>query len=387
MAKPKSAATRYYVLTFLPAAVTVTYLPIWLNEQGVTDAQIGLINTLPMAGILLFSVLVGRLADRAPDWKQAIMLGTGVAALCSLLLGFAEGFLMILLVWTMTNLPAGLVGPVADAATMRLSLRLGFSFGATRAWGTVGFLTMCFATGYLILWLGSGSFVWLMAIACFARFFAALGLPRLRDADRPRTRTEGAFLSREVITAFEPWVLLPVIAGAMLFANHMVMNAFSSLVWKQQGLTESTIGLLIALGAAAEAATMFAWGRINIRFPARVLILIAAVASMLRWAGMTLSPPLWVIVVMQLGQAVTFTFSYLGCLYFIAKRTSEDISAEAQSLFGVMMQGFSILIVAGFGIVFGLMGVNAFWICVALSALAFAMVQLSLRLRGPDPEG
>ena len=384
MSKPKTAATRYYLLTFLPAAVTVTYLPIWLNEQGVTDAQIGLINTLPMAGILLFSVFVGRLADRAADWKQAIMIGTGLAAICSLLLGFAEGFLMILLVWTMTNLTSGLVGPVADAATMRLSLRLGFSFGVTRAWGTVGFLSMCFATGYLILWFGAESFVWLFAATCLARFLAAVALPRLRDVDQPRSKPEGTFLSREVIAAFEPWVLLPVIAGAVLFANHMVMNAFSSLVWKQQGLSESTIGILIALGAAAEAATMFAWKRINIRFPARVLILIAGAVSVLRWIGMTLSPPLWVIVLMQLGQAVTFTFSYLGCLYFIAKRTSEDISAEAQSLFGVMMQGFSILVVSSFGIAFGVIGVNAFWICVALSALAMAMVQISLRMRGPD---
>ena len=384
MSKPKTAATRYYLLTFLPAAVTVTYLPIWLNEQGVTDAQIGLINTLPMAGILLFSVFVGRLADRAADWKQAIMIGTGLAAICSLLLGFAEGFLMILLVWTMTNLASGLVGPVADAATMRLSLRLGFSFGVTRAWGTVGFLSMCFATGYLILWFGAASFVWLFAATCLARFLAAIALPRLRDVDQPRIKPEGTFLSREVIAAFQPWVLLPVIAGAVLFANHMVMNAFSSLVWKQQGLTESTIGILIALGAAAEAATMFAWKRINIRFPARVLILIAGAVSVLRWIGMSLSPPLWVIVLMQLGQAVTFTFSYLGCLYFIAKRTSEDISAEAQSLFGVMMQGFSILVVSSFGIAFGVVGVNAFWICVALSALAMAMVQISLRMRGPD---
>ena len=387
MTKPEFAATRYYFVTFWTAAVTVTYLPIWLNEQGISDAGIGLINTVPMAGILLFSILVGRLADRAPDWKQAIMIGTGLSAAASLLLGFAEGFWMILLVWSMTNLPAGLVSPVADAATMRLSMRLGFSFGTVRAWGTIGFLSMCFLTGYLVLWLGASSFVWLVAITCGVRFLFAAALPKMRDADRPRAASDGRLLSREVIAAFEPWVLLPVIAGAILFANHMVMNAFSSLVWKQQGLSEPVIGALIALGAGAEAATMFAWRRINTRFPARVLILIAAVASILRWIGMTLSPPLAVIVVMQLGQAVTFTFSYLGVLYFIAKRTSEDISAEAQSLYGVMMQGFSILIVAGFGVAFGVFGVNAFWICVGLSGLAFAMVQVSLRLRGPDPEG
>lgn len=387
MATPELAATRYYTLTFLPAAVTVTYLPIWLNERGISDAQIGLINTLPMLAILLFSVLAGRLADRASDWKLAIMIGTGVAAACSLLLGFAEGFWAILLVWTMTNLPAGLVGPVADAATLRLSARAGFSFGTTRAWGTVGFLSMCFATGYLILWLGAGAFVWLFAAACALRFWAATGLPRLRDAERPRTNPTGRLLSREAIEAFQPWVLLPVIAGAILFGNHMVMNAFSSLVWKQQGLSEPAIGALIAVGAAAEAVTMFAWKRINTRFPARVLIMFAAVASILRWAGMTFSPPLGVLVVMQLGQALSFTFAYLGCLYFINKRTDENISAEAQSLFGMMMQGFSILIVAGFGAVFGIIGVQAFWICVVLSALALAMVQLSLRMRGTDPAG
>ncbi|WP_420408726.1 MFS transporter [Hoeflea sp.] len=387
MTRPAFAATRYYLTAFLSTAVTVTYLPIWLNERGITDAQIGLINTVPMLGILLFSVLAGRLADRASDWKQAIMIGTGAAALFSLLLGFAEGFLAILVVWTLTILPAGLVNPVADAGTLRLSMRAGFSFGTTRAWGTMGYLCMCFVTGYLIVWFGAGAFVLLFAITCALRFLASIGLPKLRAPDGPRTVARGRILSREVMEAFRPWVLLPVIAGAILFSNHMVMNAFSSLVWKEQGISEPAIGALIALGAAAEAATMFTWSRINTRFPARVLISLAAVAAIFRWAGMTFSPPLAVLAIMQLGQAVSFTFAYLGCLYFINKRTDEDISAEAQSLFGVMMQGFSIIVVAGFGVAFGLFGVQAFWMCVALSVLALGMVQISLRMRGTDPAG
>ncbi|WP_412051577.1 MULTISPECIES: MFS transporter [unclassified Hoeflea] len=384
MAKPKFAATRYYASAFLAPAVVVTYLPIWLNERGISDAEIGLINTVPMLGTLLFSIFVGRLADRASDWKQAIILGTGLAAAFSLLLGLADGFWLILLIWTLATMPASLVGPVADAATLRLSMRLGFSFGSTRAWGTLGYLAMCFITGYLILWFGASAFVWLFAATCAIRFFAAGGLPRLRDDQARHTGTRGRFLSHDVMAAFKPWVLLPVVAGAILFANHMVMNAFSSLVWKEQGLSEPIIGSLIALGAAAEAATMFAWHRINTRFPARVLILFAAIASMLRWAAMTLSAPLAFLVIMQLGQAVTFTFAYLGCLYFISKRTNENISAEAQSLFGVMMQGFSILIVTVFGVVFGIIGVKAFWICVGLAALALIMVQVSLKMHRPD---
>jgi len=385
MATPEFAATRYYAMAFLMPAVTVTYLPIWLNDRGISDAEIGLLNTVPMVGLLLMSLWVGRIADRAADWKQTIIAGTGLSALFSLFLGLSDGFWLILALWTLTVLPAGLVQPVGDAATIRMSMRLGFSFGTTRAWGTVGYLVMCFITGYVILYAGAEAFLWLVAATSAARFFAALALPSMRDVGGVRSVSTGMLLSTELREALRPWVLLPMIGGAILFANHMIMNAFSSLVWKEQGLSEPVIGLMIAIGAMAEAATMFAWSRISRRFPARSLIGMAAIASILRWAAMTLSPPLPVIVLMQISQSVTFTFAFLGCLYFIAKRTDESVAAEAQSLFGIMMQGFSILIVTMFGVVFGLVGVQAFWISVWIAVLALMMVQISFRLQSPEP--
>ncbi|PWW04410.1 PPP family 3-phenylpropionic acid transporter [Hoeflea marina] len=387
MSTPQFAATRYYLSAYLSVAVTVTYLPIWLNDKGVSDAQIGLINTVPMFALLLTSVFFGRIADRAPDWKLAIMIGTAVAAVASLLLGLADGFWLILVVWTLTIVPAGLAGPVADAATMRMSLRRGFSFGTTRAWGTVGYLLMCFVTGYFVQWRGPDAFVWLFAVACFVRFGMAWLLPPMRDVDAERNLSGGRLLSRRLIESFEPWVLLPIFAGAILFANHMVMNAFSSLVWKEQGISGPVIGTLIAIGGAAEAATMFGWRRINLRFSARHLILVGAVAAVARWAVMALSPPVWVLVILQMGQAVTFTFAYLGCLYFITKRTEESVAAEAQSLFGVMQQAASIIVVSLFGLAFGLFGAQAFWGTAALSVLAIGLVMISLNLRAPDSAG
>jgi len=38
-------------------------------------------------------------------------------------------------------------------------------------------------------------------------------------------------------------------------------------------------------------------------------------------------------------------------------------------------------------IAFGVIGVNAFWICVAFLVLAITMVQISLKMRGPNPSG
>lgn len=382
------AAVRYYASAYLPVAITVTYLPIWLADQGIGENEIGLINTLPMAGLLAMGIFVGRFADRAPDWKRTIAIGHGLAALAALFLWAATGFWQILAVWTLTTLAGGLVNPVADAATMRLSLRQGFSFGSVRAFGTVGYLVMCVAAGFILNVTGQDGFVWLFAICSFIRFAAAAGLPAFREGGEPRkVRERGGFLSRELIAALPLWVLLPMIGGAMLFGNHMVMNAFSALVWKGQGISEGGIGILIGIGGVAEAVAMFAWQKINARLPARVLILIGGLAALLRWGLMTFELPYYAICILQLGQALTFSIAFLGCVYFIAKRTGEETAAEAQSLFVAMQQVASIGIITVFGFVFAIAGIAAFWVMVALTVLALAMIAASLRMHGPDPAG
>jgi Arabinose efflux permease len=382
------AAARYYLLAYLPVAITVTYLPIWLVDQGIGENEIGLINTLPMCGLLAMGIFVGRLADQAPDWKRTIAIGHGIAALVALLLWVATGFWQILAVWTLTTLAAGLVNPVADAATIRLSLRQGFSFGSVRALGTVGYLVMCVAAGFILDHTGPDGFVWLFVACCIARFAAAAGLPAFRDAGETRRAGKGgAFLSRELLAALPLWVLLPIVGGAMLYGNHMVMNAFSALVWKQQGISEGGIGILIGIGGVAEAIAMFAWQKINARLPARVLILIGGVAALFRWGLMAFELPYYAICILQLGQALTFSIAFLGCIYFIAKRTDEATAAEAQSLFVALQQVFSIGIITLFGLVYAIAGISAFWVMVGLALLALGMIAASLRLHGPDPAG
>ena len=48
----------------------------WLAHSGLDTGQIGLINAAPVLAMLLVSLLVRRLADRAPDWRQVVVLGT-----------------------------------------------------------------------------------------------------------------------------------------------------------------------------------------------------------------------------------------------------------------------------------------------------------------------
>src|SRR5262249_34595633 len=150
--------TIFYFTYFMGPGAATTVLPIWLALQGITPEEIGVINALPVPVILGFNLFVGRLADRASDWRQVIVIGAMLAGVIPIGLFFAHGFWGILLIWTLAAVPHGVTGPVLDAATMRLTRRNGTDYGTIRAWGTVGYMLLNALTGFLVVWFGAAIF-------------------------------------------------------------------------------------------------------------------------------------------------------------------------------------------------------------------------------------
>jgi PPP family 3-phenylpropionic acid transporter len=183
----------------------------------------------------------------------------------------------------------------------------------------------------------------------------------------------------------KPWFLLPLIGWSMVFATHLILNAFQGLLWKEQGIPELVIGILIALGAAAEAAMLFAFKRFSGRFPARMLILASAVVATLRWVAMGLSPDVPVLVALQLLHSVTFALGFMGCVHFIANWTSEEIAAEAQSFFQVLQQGFSVVALVAFGWLIGIVGAHAYFVAAGFAAIGGVLIWLSMQMMQPKP--
>lgn len=384
---PELRTTAFYFTFFMGSGAAVMFLPIWLSEKGITTEQIGLINAIPVFVILAFNLVIGRIADRANDWRQVIVIGALIAGIVPIGLFFVNEFWGILLFWTLASLPGGAVGPVLDAATMRMTRRNGSDFGTIRAWGTVGYMLFNALTGFLVVWYGSAIFVPLFVGLALLRAAVSLQLPGFRAP--PGLPTLAAVRPvagklREII--LKPWFVLPLIGFAMIFGTHIVLNAFGALLWKEQGVSEGVIGPLIALGAASEAGLMFVWKRFGGRLSARHLILISALASVVRWAAMAFSPPVWVLVLLQLMHGITFALGYLGCVHFIANWTSEDIAAETQSLFTVLQQVMSVIGLIGFGWLVGLFGAPAYLFASLAAIIGALCIWLSLLMMQPKDD-
>jgi PPP family 3-phenylpropionic acid transporter len=379
---PELRTTAYYFTLLTTSGALTAYAGIWLAGQGLDASQIGLIGSAPVFVMLVLNLVVGRLADRANDWRQVIVVGALLGGVVPIGLFFVHGFWGILLLWTLSLIPMASIAPVADAAAMRMTRRNGTDFGFIRAWGTVGYMAAIVVTGQIVSMFGGGSFLPFLIGLGLVRAVVALGLPKFRAPREELTPAPAAGASR-MREVMRPWFLLPLIGWSMVFATHLILNSFQALLWKEQGIDELTIALLIGLGAAAEATMMFVFKRFVGRFPARAVILVSALVAAVRWAAMALAPDVPVLVGLQLLHSVTFALGYLGCVHFIANWTSEDIAAEAQSFFQVLQQAMAVVAVTAFGWLAGRYGVGAYFGSAAFAAVGAVLIWLSMRMMAP----
>jgi PPP family 3-phenylpropionic acid transporter len=375
-ASPELRASVYHFTVFGAGAVASVYLGIWLSQKGIHPDQIGLISAVPVFGLLLLNLFIGRLADKAGDWRTVIVILSLLGAAFPIGLFFVDEFWGILLVWAFCTMSAGAIPPVIDAATVRLTKRNGTDFGVVRAWGTVGYVIAAAGTGLAATAFGPRAFVPLFFALSLLRAIVALQLPRFRAPAQQTTLAAvparpGAARLRDVLT---PWFVLPLLGFALVNFSHGVMGAFSALLWHNDGVPDYYIGPLLAISAAAEAVMMFIWRRIGGRFSARNMILLAGIAAIIRYAVMALSPPVAVLFVIQTLHALTFGVGYFGMVHFIANWTREEIAAEAQGFANVLQQAISVVGLMGFGLLVNAFGTYSYFVTSFAGALAVLCV-------------
>ncbi|MDB5505454.1 MAG: putative 3-phenylpropionic acid transporter [Devosia sp.] len=378
---PELRAGIFHFAVYSSQGTVSVYLAIWLAQRGISAEEIGFINALPVLVLFGINMLVGRIADRAGDWRSVIIVLALLAGIAPIALYFVSGFWSILAVWTLCVVPKMSLVPVIDAATVRMTQRNGSDFGIVRAWGTIGYMVSSIVSGFIIGMYGDAAFVPVFLGMSIFRALLSLQLPRFRappGAHIAPSLSKQASHLREVL---RPWFILPLVGFGMLYATHSILGAFAALLWKQQGISEGMIGPLIATAAAAEAAMMFFWTRLGWQLSARHLLILAMAVAAARWTAMAFNPPLAVLFGLQLLHAFTFALGYFGSIQFIANWTSEDIAAEAQGFAYMLQQGMTVIALIAVGPLVTQFGPGAWLFSTGLSLVGIALVMASLRLQ------
>ena len=218
-----------------------------------------------------------------------------------------------------------------------------------------------------------------LIIGCFLASAAAgythPGGGKARAAHRPSAREFR-------LLAAAPMFLLFVGAIGFAQSSHAVYYVYSSVRWRDLGVSDAEIGALWAFGVAVEVGLMAFWGAALLRRlgPAGAVALSAA-AGALRWTAMAFDPVGGALWALQGLHALSFAAGHLGAIGFIQAAAPERMAAAAQGIYGAAGQG--LLVAAAMALsalLYPVIGGMTYLLAAAMSATGLVLA-LMLRAR------
>jgi MFS transporter, PPP family, 3-phenylpropionic acid transporter len=378
----QSRTALYFLTQFFSSGAFHAYGGIWFASLGFSANQIAALSSFPIFVVLIINIFIGRIADRAKDWRHVLFIGALASFLFSCGLMFASTYSVVFIFWSLALIAQSIIVPVADGAALFLTQQGRGQISTLRGLSTIGYIVSLFVTGYLVQGYGGAVFAAMFAAFSGARALAAFTMPEFKTLQEQAKPVTSINIAAQL---HKPGLVLPLLGWSIVYATIQVLNSFLALIFQKAGYSEWTISMLIATGAVAEAIVFFIFRHVAYRFDLRLLILFSCAVTVLRWVIMATEPSLPVHFMLQSLHGITYALGFLACVSHIGRNTPKGNAAEAQSLFMTMQLIAAIAVITIFGGLVEAYGAKAFWGSAAIALLGVACVLASYRFKPPAP--
>lgn len=374
----KVAISAIFAAHFAVLGVYLPFLPVWLSDRGLSAFQISAVWAIPLAAKTLAAPWLAYGIDRQQDRRKGLLALLLVSSMCAVALHFSHGFAVILGVVCVLSLLSSLVPPVSDAYAMSGVRAAGLSYGRLRLWGSVSFLLASLAAGWLVQSAGPTIVPGLIAAGMAAAVMAVLALPGEPPTGRAAEPRTAMNLSEAARLVARPAILSVFLAGGLSQASHAMIYTLGSVHWRLLGLSAGLIGLLWAIGVAAEIA-LFIWSSQAVRrLGAHGLLLAAGIAGTLRWGAMAFDPAVPLLVVLQLLHGLTFGAAHLAIVHYVSDAVPARYGATVQSSYAALAGGLMGAMMLLSGGLYELSGAAAYWAMAAAGTVAAAIAAVAM---------
>jgi len=375
----------FNAVLFLGSGIQLPFLPLWLKDKGLSDAQVAMVVALMMA-VRILGIPLGTFVADLTQRRRAVIIACAFGSTAAyLLLSVMTGFWSILVTGMLAAALLAPIVPLTETLAVEGSAHYGLDYGRIRLWASLSFLSGSLGAGALLEVIPIG---WVILLIASAQALGAL-VTLLLPPDRAvrAARGEPIRLAPFMALVGSASFLVFMLAAGLGQASHGFLYAFGSVYFENLGYSKFVIGMLWAASVLAEV-LMFAFSnRFYHALGSVRLIMLGTGLATLRWTVTALAPPLGILFVVQTLHAGSFGLTHLGTMHFIRERVPASMRNTAQGLYSVLSSG---VLMSGTmwasGALYGGLGGGAFFVMAAISALActLAMALLSISPRGPQ---
>ncbi len=361
-----------YGALFFSIGIYLPFFPVWLQARGLSASEIAMVLALQIAVRIISGPLFSFLADKTGTRRTVLIWLALLPLVCTLALTVLESVWLIGLVAVSAAFFWAPILPMTEVIAVRGAADHGFDYGRTRLWGSIAFIVASFGGGLALDVIDPGHIIFVLAFSHGLILLAIICLPKTSD---PKTETTNAPQQIKIGEAAgllaKPMFLVFLMAAGLTQASHAVYYGFGTLHWQAGGIPGGAIGFLWSLGVVAEVLLSFASGRAVKLFAPTGLILLGAVAAILRWGGTALDPGFVGLIALQLLHGLTFGATHLGVIHHISRTVPERLHNTAQALYSSIAGGVIIsLATASAGTLYQAYASNAFLAMSLMSATA-----------------
>ena len=356
---------------FAFVGIYMPFWPVWLTAHGLSAPEIGAVLSAALWIKVVANPAIARLADRSGERKRPMLLLAVLALVGFALFPFVDGFWPILLLSVFASISYSAIMPLGETVALSASYERRLDYGRVRLWGSLAFIAASILGGRLLGIGGPDIVLWLI-IGCLGWLLLSCAL--LPDTRQARGRGRKGDVLR---LARNPVFLAFLAAGSLIQASHAVIYGFGTLHWQAAGIPDDVIGWLWAEGVVAEIALFAISGAVVARVGVARLLLLAALAGLLRWMLTAVSTDLGVLIVGQALHGFTFGAAHLAAMHFITRAAPPEMAATAQTLYSAVAAGIVMGAAAGAsGLLYEAFAGGAFFVMALLSGVGglFALI-------------
>ena len=352
-----------YGLYFSVVALSIGWFGPYFQSLGFSASEIGIAIGVLTGSKIFAPYLWGTLGDFLPNRLRVVQIGIVGSTLAAGLLLLDVDFLGLCLVLALFGVFWNAIIAQFDTLTLEYLGDDHHLYSSIRVWGSIGFIVMMLASGWLFSDVDYGILPWVIIAGLIVSAAISMTLPRHGRPHDSEGSDEGI---RSRLTNAS--VLIFLIVASLNQLTHGPLNVFFALYVQDHGYSAFHAGQLWALGVLAEVILFLVLPRFIRSLDLRVLLTVSLVLGSMRWILIGTYPDVvWLVVVLQLLHAFTFGAIHSVSIEFIRRWFPGKLSGRGMALYSGCVFGIGGSLGATLsGIAWESLGGNATFLCAGL---------------------
>jgi PPP family 3-phenylpropionic acid transporter len=320
---------------FALLSMFITFLPVYLDDQGLQPAQIGFIIGTGGFVTIITQPLWGMISDKKKTIRKILLLLVLISSVVGYFLYSSSSFFLLILFAMLLYFFLMPIDPLTESLNFTVSEAAGVSYGSIRTYGALGYAVTSLLTGYVMSYFGAHSLALLFVCIGLISFFISWKMTDVPVTGKPVTLNSlKLFISNKETLLF---LLLVFVCSVPARMNDTYLGIYI----RELGGSPELVGQAFFLAAGSEIlvfALSFWWMR---KGKELMLISIASVFFFLRFFLSAWITDPHMLAYLQIMQLLTFPIFYSAAIQYLYRIVPVEWRATGQTVLALLFFGVS----------------------------------------------